>query len=74
MLTSAQNGMMIGGIFGAFILSRNEYVHFISTEEPFKYKSHLQAKDQMRKKLSLGLARGCLAWGSRVAALCFLWK
>lgn len=66
--------MIFGGIFGAFILSRNEYVHYMSTNQASKYASHLDAKDRLTKAMSLGLARGAFAWGFRLAALCFVWK
>lgn len=73
MLMAPQNGFILGGIFGAFIFSRNEYVHYIATHEASKYDSHLKAKEQLTNRLSLGLARGAFGWGFRVAALCFLW-
>lgn len=68
-----QNGFILGWIFGAFLFSINEYVHYMGSHEVSKYESHLKAKDQLTNRLLLGHTRGAFGWRFQVAALVFLW-
>lgn len=65
MLAYVQNGVIMGGMIGFGIHSKNNYMDFMENARASQYKRHTDAKADLTNRMFKGGVRGAFTWGMK---------
>lgn len=60
--------MAVGGIIGGFFRSRIAFLDFVDRNDATSFGSHLEAKQRLQDKVTVGFARGAFQFAWRLTA------
>lgn len=60
--------IVAGGIIGGFLRSRNAFLDFVERNDATSFSSHLEAKQKLQDKVTVGFARGAIQFAWRLTA------
>lgn len=69
MITYTETGIVSGAFFGTMIFSKNTFMDFMGNSRATQYSSHLDAKDDLNRRMYRNMLVGGFQWTWRCAAI-----